>query len=164
MKELQLMAGSFALTRDTNYFLEFNVKFDIPAAQKVAKEWPTPMIWSGAEIGDAVLFPALVVERDFGYVKHHPIYECYQLFRATPHERPCFDLTSVLQAVWPDRGYFDLSVTGKVEIMPDSFSKFIPEKQSKAKRDRFLIVDKDQAKRVRELFAALITEAPAARP
>lgn len=163
VKELQLMAGSFALTRDSNYFLEFNVKYDIPAAQKMAKEWPTPMIWSGAEIGDAVLFPALVVDRDFGYAGKHPIYECYQLFRATPHERPCFDLTSVLQAVWADRGYFTLSVPGRVEVMSDSFTKFTPAERSKSKRDQFLIVDSQQAKRARELFAALVTEAPMAK-
>lgn len=163
VRELHLMAGSFALTRNSNYFLEFNVKYDIPAAQKVARDWPTPTVWSGAEIGDAVLFPAVVVDRDFGYVDRHPIYESYQLFRATPHERPCFDLTSVLQAVWPDRGYFTLSVPGKIEVLDDSFTRFRPEAQSKSKRDRFLIVDAAQARRVREALAYLVSEPPATR-
>src|SRR5690606_31331180 len=101
-------------------------------------------------------------ERDFGYVKRHPIYESYQLFRATPHERPCYDLTSVLQAVWPDRGYFGMSVPGSVEVKDDGFTRFTPARESKSKRDRFLVVDKAQAALVRELFAALVTEAPAA--
>jgi len=161
VKELQLMAGAFALMRSSNYFLEFNVIYDIRAAQKLAQQWPTPMVWSGAEIGDAVLFPATVVDKDFGYVAKHPIYESYQLYRPTPHERPCFDLTSVLQAVWPDRDYFTLSAPGKVEVLADGFTKFLPENRSKSKRDRFLIVDAQQAKRARELFAALVTEAPA---
>lgn len=156
---LSVMAGAFHPVRGQNYFLEFNVKYDIPAAIKVAKEWPTPAVWSGAEIGEAVTFPAQVMDRDFAYVAGHPVYDSYQLFRPTPHERPCYDLTSVLQAVWPDRGYFELSVPGKVEVQPDSFTKFIPAKDG---RDRYLIVDRDRAARIRELFAAIVSEPPAA--
>lgn len=158
VKWLSLMAGAFAPVRGQNYFLEFNVKYDIPAAIKLAKEWPTPTVWSGAEIGEAVLFPARVVDRDFAYVPKHPVHDSYQLYRPTPHERPCYDLTSVLHAVWPDRDYFALSVPGKVEILPDSFSRFTPAKEG---RDRYLIVDRERIMRVRELFAALVTEAPA---
>lgn len=158
VKSLSLMAGAFALVRGQNYFLEFNVKYDIPAAIKVARDWPTPAVWSGAEIGEAVTFPARVVDNDFAYVPRHPIHDTYQLFRATPHERPCYDLTSVLEAVWPDRDYFALSVPGLVEVLPDSFTKFVPAKNG---RDRHLIVDRERAVRVRELFVALVTEAPA---
>ncbi len=160
VKWLSLMAGAFAPVRGQNYFLEFNVKFDIPAAVKVAREWPTPAVWSGAEIGEAVLFPAKVVDRDFAYVARHPVQESYQLFRPTPHERPCYDLTSVLHAVWPDRDYFALSVPGKIEVLPDSFTKFVPAKDG---RDRYMIVDRERSMRLRELFAALVTEAPAIR-
>jgi inosine-uridine nucleoside N-ribohydrolase len=134
---LSLMAGAFSPVRGQNYLLEFNVKYDIPAAGKVAREWPTPAVWSGAEIGEAVLFPAKVVDQDFAYVPKHPIYDSYQLFRATPHERPCYDLTSVLQAVWPDRNYFDLSPPGQVEVLPDGFTKFVPGKDG---RDHYLSV------------------------
>ncbi len=161
VKWLSLMAGAFAPVHAQNYFLEFNVKFDIPASVKVAKEWPTPAVWSGAEIGEAVLFPAKVVNHDFAYVPKHPVQESYQLFRATPHERPCYDLTSVLQAVWPDRDYFALSAPGKVDVLPDSFTKFLPAKDG---RDRYLIVDRERSARIRELFAALVSEAPAVRP
>lgn len=164
VKWLSLMAGAFAPVRGANYFLEFNVKYDIPASIKVAKDWPTPAVWSGAEIGEAVLFPARVVDRDFAYVTRHPIHESYQLFRATPHERPCYDLTSVLHAVWPDRDYFALSAPGRVEVLPDSFTKFAPAKDG---RDRYLIVDRERSARIRELFAALVSEAPkhlAAKP
>jgi inosine-uridine nucleoside N-ribohydrolase len=156
---LSVMAGAFQPVRGTNYFLEFNVKFDIPAAIRVASDWPTPAVWSGAEIGEAVLFPAAVVDRDFAYVPRHPVYDSYQSYRHTPHERPCYDLTSVLQAVWPDRDYFAVSVPGKIQVLPDSFTKFVPAKDG---RDRFLIVDRERSARVRELFAALVSEPPAA--
>lgn len=164
VRELSLMAGAFVPSSNgNNYVLEFNVRYDIPAARKVAAEWPTPAVWSGVEIGLAVLFPAKVVDHDFSYVAKHPVHESYQLYNPTPHERPCFDLTSVLQAVWPDRGYFELTPSGRVEVLPDSFTRFTPAKKGQEGRDRYMVVDRVQAQRVRELFAALVTEAPAAK-
>jgi len=163
VRELSLMAGQFSPMRGNNYYLEYNVQHDIAAAQKVAAEWPTPIVWSGAEIGDAIRFPARVIDRDFGYASRHPVQETYQLYRPTPHERPCFDLTSVLQAVWPERNYFELSVPGRVEVLQDSFTKFTPAKDREPGRDRYLLVNREQALRVRELFAAFVAEPPMAK-
>lgn len=163
VRELSLMAGQFYPMQGSNYYFEFNVRYDIPAARKVAAEWPTPTVWSGVEIGDAVTFPAMVVDRDFAYAGKHPIYETYQLYRPTPHERPCFDLTSVLQAVWPERNYFELSVPGTVEVLPDSFTKFVPAKGKAPGRDRYLVVQREQVARVREVLSTLVTEPPKAR-
>jgi inosine-uridine nucleoside N-ribohydrolase len=160
VRELSLMAGQFSPAGGSNYYSEFNVRYDVVSAVKVAAEWPTPAIWSGMEIGNAVLFPAYAVDRDFAYVASHPVQESYQLYRPTPHERPCFDLTSVVQAVWPERNYFELSQAGHVEVLPDGFTKFIAAK-AKGARDRYLLVDRTQALRMRELLAALVTEAPA---
>ena len=47
------MAGAFQTISGNAHFLEFNVVNDIAAAQKVAREWPTPIVWSGFEIGIA---------------------------------------------------------------------------------------------------------------
>ena len=51
-----------------------------PAALALAKNWPTPMVWSGYEIGVAATFPHEVIEHDFEYVKHHPLKEAYYLY------------------------------------------------------------------------------------
>lgn len=157
---LSLMAGQFYPMQGNNYYFEYNVRFDIPAARKVAAEWPTPAVWSGVEIGDAVTFPAVAVDHDFAYARKHPVYESYQLYRPTPHERPCFDLTSVLYAVWPERGYFALSVPGNVEVLPDSFTKFAPARGKVVGRDRYLIVNQEHVARTREVLTALVTEPP----
>ena len=55
---LSVMAGSFQPIRHSEHFLEFNVTSDIPSAQKLARDWPTPIVWSGFEIGIAVPYPA----------------------------------------------------------------------------------------------------------
>lgn len=158
---LSLMAGAFHSLNGDNYLLEFNVKVDVPSAITLAREWPTPTVWSGFEIGEGVRYPAISIDRDFGYVARHPVKMAYQLYEPTPHERPCYDLTAVLEAVWPDRDYFDLSPAGQVDIQPDSFTRMRPKAGG---RDRYLLVDPAKFVRVRELFAALVSEPPVNMP
>jgi hypothetical protein len=62
-----------------------------------------------------------------------------------------------VHAVWPDRGYFSLSEPGRVAVAEDGETFFAPEEGG---RDRYLIVDKVQTARLRELFAALVSEPP----
>lgn len=157
VKLLSIMAGSFQTINHNNHYLEYNVVCDIPAAQKLAKDWPTPIIWSGFEIGIALPYPAVSIERDFAYVPHHPIPEAYRLYEPPPHERPTWDLTSALYAVRPDRGYFDLSPAGRVTVENDGFTRFKPESKG---RDRFLILNAAQLARTREALVQLVTQPP----
>ena len=92
------------------------MKMDIASARALVSGWPTPIVFSGFEVGLAVPFPAESIERDFAYVAHHPLAEAYRLYKPPPHNRPSWDLTSVLYAVRPDRGYFDLSPPGRVHV------------------------------------------------
>ena len=154
---LSVMAGAFGAVQQNNYWLEFNVVYDKPAAIRLAAGWPTPIVWSGAEVGEAVPFPAHAVNQDYEYQPDHILKETYQLFRATPHERPCWDLTTALCAIFPDRDYFGFSAPGSVEISPDGYTRFRP---GKGERDRFLILSEKQAGVLRGLFSALATEPP----
>jgi inosine-uridine nucleoside N-ribohydrolase len=157
VKFLSVMAGAFSPERQKAHFLEFNVIKDIPAAQKVAAEWPTPVVWSGFEIGKAVPYPAISIQRDFNYVAHHPAAEAYCLYNPPPHERPAWDLTATLYAVFPDRGYFDLSSPGRVSVDADGFTHFTPETGG---RDRYLILKENQIGRLKEALVQLSTQPP----
>lgn len=108
---LSAMAGNFVETRP-----EYNVKLDIPSAKKLAEAWPTPIVFSGFEIGRALRYSAESIEKDYGYVAWHPIAASYRAFDKMPYDRPTWDLTSVLYAVRPDRGYFSLSEPGSVAV------------------------------------------------
>ncbi len=154
---LSVMAGAFQTIRHDNHRLEFNVIKDIPSAQKLSADWPTPIVWSGFEIGIAVPYPAASIEQDFSYVPHHPAAEAYCLYNPPPHARPTWDLTSVLYAVFPDRGYFTLSSPGQVAVENDGFTRFTP---GAGGRDRFLILDATQAARVKEALVQLASEPP----
>ena len=157
VKLLSVMAGAFQTIDHNNHFCEFNVYKDIPAAQKLARDWPTPIVWSGYEIGIALPYPARSIERDYRYVEHHALAEAYQLYSPTPHERPTWDLTSALHAVQPDRVFFGLSEAGTVTVEGDGFTRFTPQPKG---RDRFLKLDTTQLVRVREALVQLCSQPP----
>jgi inosine-uridine nucleoside N-ribohydrolase len=162
VKLLSIMAGAFQTVQWDTRHLEYNVKLDVPAAQKLAKEWPTPVVWSGYEIGVAAAFPHVVIEEDLNYIPHHPLKEAYYLYNPPPHDRPTWDPTAVLYAVQPDRGYFDLSPPGNVTVEKDSATLFRPSKDGKG-RHRFLVMSPEQTARVREAIVQLSVEPPPAK-
>ena len=162
VKVLSIMAGAFQTVQWNTRHLEYNVKLDIPAAQKLAKNWPTPIVWSGFEIGVAAAFPHVVIEQDLDYIAHHPLKEAYYLYNPPPHDRPTWDPTAVLYAVLPDRGYFDLSPPGNVVVEDDSATLFRPTKDGKGKH-RFLVMSPEQTARVREVIVQLCCAPPSSK-
>ena len=86
--------------------------------------------------------------------------EAYCLRNPPPHDRPTWDLTSVLAAVYPDRGYFDLSPPGGVTVEADGFTKFDP---SPTGRHRYLVLREGQKGRALEAMVQLSSEPPSRR-
>jgi purine nucleosidase len=160
VKRLSLMAGAFQPIEGDRHFLEYNVVSDVASARLLAARWPTPMVWSGFEIGIALPYPAVSIERDFAYVAHHPVAEAYIRHAPPPHNRPTWDLTSVLHAVQPDRQYFELSAPGVVTILPDGFTRFDPDP---AGRHRHLVLTPGQKPRVLEALVQLASQPPSRR-
>jgi purine nucleosidase len=64
----------------------------------------------------------------------------------------------VLFAVRPDRGYFELSETGRVRVADDGFTSFEP---AAGGRDRFLVLDGPaQEAKTLEALVQLVTQPP----
>jgi inosine-uridine nucleoside N-ribohydrolase len=160
VKLLSIMAGAFQTVNWNTRHLEYNVVKDVPAAQALAKRWPAPVVWSGYEIGVAAAFPHGVIESDLDYVAHHPLKEAYYLYSPPPHDRPTWDPTALLYAVYPDRGYFDLSPAGTVTVEDNGATWFRPAKDGKGPH-RFLVMSPAQTARVREAIVQLSVEPPA---
>ncbi len=161
VKELVIMAGAFQTIRHNTKHIEYNVKLDIPAAKKIAAKWPSPVIWSGYEIGIAAAYPWKSIVEDFNYVEHHLIKDSYLAYiPEQPHDRPTWDLTAALQAIYSDRGYFDLSPKGHVKVDDEGRTDFHGKDDG---NDRYLIMDAVQTARVREAFVQLCTEPPVSR-
>jgi hypothetical protein len=157
VKRLSLMAGAFQAIEGNKKYGEYNVVKDINSARTLADRWPTAMVYSGFEIGIALPYPATSIERDYNYVPHHPLAEAYIRYIPPPHNRPTWDLTSVLYGVLADRGYFDLSPPGKVTIEAGGASRFDETPQG---QHRFLILRPEQKPRVLEALVQLSSQPP----
>lgn len=153
---LSIMAGEFAsAAKGQSAQLEYNVINDIPAAQVLAEQWPTPILWSGFEIGLALPYPHQSIERDFAYVAHHPLVDSYVMYEPPPHDRPTWDLTSVLAAIRPDHEYFDLSPPGRVVIRDDGRTNFVEQPSGPHRR---LVLRSEQRARVIEALQLLSSQ------
>jgi inosine-uridine nucleoside N-ribohydrolase len=150
---LSMMAGNFADGQS-----EFNLAQDIPSAVKLFQEWPTPIVVSGFEIGDAMPFPASRIEHDFAYVQDHPVADAYRAYMKMPYDRPTWDLTAVLYAVRPDDGYFSLSEPGVITVLPDGSSRF---DLSAGGNHRYLVLTTEQRTRTLEAMILLASQPPA---
>ncbi len=157
VKLVSLMAGAFQPIDGNGRYLEYNVVKDIKSARILAERWPTAMVFSGFEIGIALPYPAVSIERDYGYVRHHPVAEAYIRRNPPPHNRPTWDLTSVLYAVLPDHGYFDVSPSGTVTVEADGFTRFDGHAEGK---HRYLILRPEQKPRALEALVQLSSQPP----
>ena len=148
---LVAMAGNFAGGEP-----EYNVRIDIPAAKAVFERWPTPIVFSGFEIGRELLFPAASIERDFAYAGKHPIAESYRAYAKMPYNRPTWDLTAALEAVRPDRGYFTASPSGAVSVESNGATRFTPGRGDR----QFLRLDPSKREEILEVLELLASQPP----
>lgn len=155
VKLLSTMAGAFGEKMKGRK--EYNIIMDIPPAKKVFAQWPTPIVASGWEIGNAIKCHSASMREDYGYVAHHPLQEAYQYYRGLTNDQPTYDLTSVLYAVRPDRGYFELSKPGTIRVEDDKTTSFTEDANGK---HRYLIADPTHVTRVRECQEMLCSEPP----
>jgi inosine-uridine nucleoside N-ribohydrolase len=147
VKLLSVMAGSFAVSRS-----EYNVQQDAAAAKKLFERWPTPIVASGLEIGEALPFPAAAIER---LPMDHPVAEAYRNYKPMPYDRPTWDLTAALYAVRPDAGYFALSPPGKITSDDAGRTQF---RADPAGTHRYLILSEAQRARALEAMVGLATQ------
>jgi inosine-uridine nucleoside N-ribohydrolase len=108
---------------------EYNIEIDIPSAKKLFAEWPTPIVTSGYEVGNKVLYPASSILHDYGYVPDHPLAEAYRRYMKMPYDRPMWDPTAVLYAVRPaafalsPRGVITVDDKGRTHFTADPFGQ-----------------------------------------
>ena len=136
VKLLSIMGGLYS---DEFDFPEWNIVQDLKAAQKVFSEWPPEIVASGLEIGNKLLYPHQSILNDFR--SDHPLSVSYKIFDQMPYDRQTWDLTSVLYAIEPDKGYFNLSSKGAISIDSTSKSIFTAKEDGK---HRYLLIEKDK--------------------
>ncbi|OHB68287.1 MAG: nucleoside hydrolase [Planctomycetes bacterium RBG_13_63_9] len=157
---LSVMAGACSDDLKKTHFKEYNVVTDVPSAQKVFHDWPTPIVQSGFEVGRAIKYPARSIEEDYGYVAHHPVAEGYRAYMKMPYDRETWDLTSILYAVRPGHDYFQVSPPGRIVVQDDGFTEFHEAADGNC---CYLSVTPEQIERVKRAFVKLCSRRPDGR-
>ena len=153
VKLLSMMAGNIV----DSTMKEYNVVKDIPAAQKIFNEWPTPIVISPFDVGIAILFPATVIENNLEYASPNPLRIAYESYLKMPYDRPTWDLTSVLYAVEGTKNYFNISEWGRIVVDDEAHTRFYPEQNGK---HAYLSVSKEQAETVKNRLIELVSIKP----
>lgn len=140
---------------------EAHIKADIRAARKVLAEWPTPIVMSGSEVGDALEFPGSSIDKEFAAaVPNNPVADAYRAYRPMPYNAPSGAMAAALYAIKPEDGYFKLSGPGTIRVQDDGATAFTPSAEG---RHQYLIADPTQRDRVLQAYVELASAKPAPR-
>lgn len=154
VKLLVSMAGAFP----NGY--EFNVYLDADAARTVADEWPTPIIFSGWEIGSEI-FTGNAVRDLPGDISANPIKAAYTLALSEddrPHGRDSWDQTAALVAIRGAAPWFTLR-HGHMKVDGKGNNKWTDDPQGQ----HAYLVFAQPIKQVRDAIEALMTQMPRKR-
>ncbi len=114
VKQLVSMAGAFPSGS------EFNVYKDGVASKKTFDQWPTPIVFSGFEIGEKIKTGIPLIQNE--NIRNSPVKDVYAIsIPQSPEDkngRMSWDQTAVLVAVEGTKPYYDLK-TGKITINKD---------------------------------------------
>ncbi len=126
VKQLVSMAGAFPEGR------EFNVYVDPEAARLIVSEWPTPILFSGFEIGSQIFTGKRLMDSG---VQGSPIVDTYAM--CLPQDnmkgRDSWDQTATLVAVRGASDYFDVE-RGTIHINDDGSNTWEPDPEGRHAR------------------------------
>ena len=99
---------------------EYNIKEDSLASVRAVHDWPTPIVFSGFEIGKKVMTGARLAQ----VPENNPVRTAYFHYNGLKN-RESWDHTAVLYAVRGLRDYWELSKSGFNLIHWDGFNEWI---------------------------------------
>jgi purine nucleosidase len=99
-----------------------------PASTKICVEnWPGKVVFSGWELGNRVVTGGDFIKRSIA--KDNPVWRAYELYNNFAG-RASWDQTSILYAVAPNSGYWELETNGYCQVFDDGSNKWISGKES----------------------------------
>ncbi len=109
----------------------FNISNAPYAAQKVFADWPTTLIQSEFQLGNAIHYPLSSIANDFNYQSNHIIKDSYMApdypdemewhpARGSHYDMRSWDLTSVIAAIEDPSDYFSPLSRGRVSVDPNT--------------------------------------------
>lgn len=152
VRKLVVTAGDFSKPKT-----EFNVFSDSEAASSVLTQWPTELVACPFEMGEWVHYPEMSLENDFHVPNPQPsLMANLATFGGKRNGFMAWDLLTVLYAIRPDRGYFNLSKTGTIYLDSADVTHL---KEDGEGKHRYLI-PRGSPDRVREALSGLASQPP----
>ncbi len=117
-----VMGGAFAKDAEP----EYNFAMDPASVLTFFRLWPrdVDIVFSSAEVGDAIDYPPVQVVSDVDWTDRHPIKQVYLQCQCDTGQR-MWDALAAIQAVEGDT-LFALGEPGIVELTPDARTDFVP--------------------------------------
>jgi hypothetical protein len=128
---------------------EWNFEQDGTAAKKVNEEWPTPIVFSGGEVGAPIGTGARLAKET---PPENPVRKAYELYNGAGKNRSSWDQTAMLFAIRGEAGCFKLSPEGTNTVAANGKNDW---KAEPGGRHRYLIKvapDAEIAKAIEELM------------
>lgn len=134
VKKWVAMAGRFPEGR------EFNVFIDSVSSSYVLERWPTPILFSGFEIGERIFTGSKVAEKND---QNNPVSWAYKYNLATYENKPVknrmsWDQTAVLCAIRDPERYFYVCGPGKIIVNSSGYNNWDPD----STKDHYFLVHK----------------------
>ncbi len=158
---LDLPEARDLISRKTKFLCAADFGRDVPAARKLLAGWPTPIVYAGLEVGDALPFPGASIEKDFAWSPAHPIVDAYRAYKPMPYDAPSYAMTAALRTARPTEPDFGLSDPGPLAVADDGRIRFTPSAEGKHHQ---LIFDPAQKEKIIQLYTELASAKPAGRP
>ena len=121
VKKLVSMAGNFR-TGHNDFFSEFNVNTDIPAAKYVVENFKKDIVFCPYEMGYPIVTGTRLTAT--GDMKKNPVAKAYQIYCGASGSRNSWDLVTVYYAVRGTHGLFKESKKGVITIDDKGFTYF----------------------------------------
>lgn len=150
VKRLVSMAGAFPSGK------EFNMFNDAEASKEVCDNWPTPILFSGFEIGEHIKTGLLIIHNDT--LKNNPAKDAFRIaISMSPMDsagRMSWDETTVLVAVRGYKPYFTLQ-EGRIKINPDGSNSWDNNGEGQS-----YLVQKESPQKVADVIDHLMMQEP----
>jgi|SRR5690348_9150424 len=150
VKRLVSMAGRYPSGK------EFNIAEDAASSKKVLENWPTPVIFSGFEIGYKIKTGLPLIHNN--NIRNSPAKEVFSIcIPLNPDDaggRMSWDETAVLVAVKGYRPYYDLH-PGRISVSVDGSNGW-----DEAGKGQFYLVEKEPPEKVQHIINDLLMRQP----
>jgi hypothetical protein len=150
VKQVILMGGQFPASKPTEGEYNFAAWNAGPDTQFVVDNWPTPILFTGYEIGDPIITSKALP----GSPADNPVRIAYELYNKC-EGRPSWDHTAILAGVRPPETYWDISPEGRCVVAPDGTNTWSTEPRG----HRYLIARVSNADLI-SLIDELMTASP----